>query len=385
MTLKTFYLHIPKTGGQSLAQRIATLYPLGRSETLTTDYSDGDTEKLRSAFNRFDFIESHANGGVLAGLSGIQIMASIRSPVDQIISHYRHLFQPDMPLWQRAVKALEPGTFFDTFSDFFTNFQSRCIVEAFYDYESLSREIGATETLMRYLPPCLERIDWFVPSEKIDEFPELWALENKIQAFPRKLVRVNSSKNDGIDKNKIRNAITSRPNLYDIDMVVYNYFIEKYSEFHDRVISKSSSDAINDSFLSYKSNDEYVWLAENWYAPEPREVTGGEYSWWAGPQTRSKLHCRLKELGGTLKFRARVFAGISPQDVVFRDERRASLPIKFDIIDDAMEYSVNVEHLVGNVKIIVDVPYCYAPIQLTLTDDSCIRRSILTSNWRITR
>ncbi|SFJ54909.1 hypothetical protein SAMN05216304_109143 [Bosea sp. OK403] len=385
MTRKTFYLHIPKTGGQSLAQRIAALYPLGRSETLTTDYGDGDSEKLRSAFGRFDFIESHAKGGVLADFSDIGIMASIRNPIDQIISHYRHLFQPNMRLWQRAVRALEPGALFDTFSDFFANFQSRCIVEAFYDYESLSREIGPIEALMRYLPSCLERINWFVPSEKIDEFPELWALENKIPMFPRKLIRVNTSQNDGIDKNKIRHAIMSRPNMYDFDMIVYNHFLRKYSEFRDRIILKPNTGAINDSFLAYNSDNEHVWLAENWYVPEPKAITGGEYSWWAGPQARSKLHCRLKELGGTLKFKARVFAGISPQDVIFRDEQRASLPVKLDMMNDQIEYSIDVEHLVGDIKIIIDVPYCYAPIQLTLTDDSCVRRSILTSNWRITR
>lgn len=386
MTRKTFYLHIPKTGGQSLAQRMAALYPLGRSEVLTTDYGENDAEKLREAFDRFDFIESHANGGVLGRLSGAKILVTVRNPIDQIASHYRHLAQPSMPLWERAVKAMEPGAFLDTFADFLTNYQARCIVEAFYNFEGLSREIGPLETILRYLPSCLERIDWFVPSERIDEFLDLWALENDFPVRPRKFVPVNQSQKDSIDTKKLREAIASRSELYDFDTVIYNHARRRYSEFYNRAVSKHTVSAeINDAFLTFRAHGEHIWLAQNWYAPEPKEVTGGEYTWWAGPWSRSSITCRLKEPGGLIKFKVKVFSGVSPLDLVFLDDQFKALKSEFHRSGDDIEFSIDVKHLAGDSKVYIDVPFCYAPIQISKTDDSCVRRSILTANWRVER
>lgn len=87
-----FFLHIPKTGGQTLATRLASAFPPGRCSVMQADILDADALARLSADH--DFFEGHLALGTLRDPPpGLRVMTVVREPVEQIISHYRHILR----------------------------------------------------------------------------------------------------------------------------------------------------------------------------------------------------------------------------------------------------------------------------------------------------
>src|SRR5229473_3232141 len=61
-----FFLHIPKTGGQTLAVRLASAFALNRIHILKDDlHYPADNEVFSRLVESRDFVESHVFGSVL--------------------------------------------------------------------------------------------------------------------------------------------------------------------------------------------------------------------------------------------------------------------------------------------------------------------------------
>ena len=74
---KILYHHIPKTGGQSLALRLASAFALGRSSYMAGDLSFPEgREKLRDLLTKKDFVEAHINGPVLDGFDELDVLVT---------------------------------------------------------------------------------------------------------------------------------------------------------------------------------------------------------------------------------------------------------------------------------------------------------------------
>ena len=78
------FLHIPKTGGQTLATRVASAFPPGRCSVMQTDILDAGALAALSAGH--DFFEGHLAPGALRDPPpGLRVMAAVREPVEQMI------------------------------------------------------------------------------------------------------------------------------------------------------------------------------------------------------------------------------------------------------------------------------------------------------------
>jgi hypothetical protein len=77
------------------------------------------------------FIESHVTRELFQDNFGFEMLATVREPISQIISHYRHIRREPESLWHRAALTLSPEVFFDCFADHFMNFQTRALLYAF--------------------------------------------------------------------------------------------------------------------------------------------------------------------------------------------------------------------------------------------------------------
>ncbi len=85
-----YFLHIPKTAGQSLSTRIASAFPPGRSKILVPFVATRD--ELRDLAASYDMVGAHTAQNVLADRPpGMELMVAVRNPVEQIVSLYRHI------------------------------------------------------------------------------------------------------------------------------------------------------------------------------------------------------------------------------------------------------------------------------------------------------
>ncbi|MBX9700766.1 MAG: hypothetical protein K2X74_15115, partial [Acetobacteraceae bacterium] len=85
-----FFLHIQKTGGQTLGARLAAGFTPERTSVMRRDIaSRGD---LHAMAEQHDFIAGHPGSGCLVDPPpGLQVLSLVRDPVETIISLYRHI------------------------------------------------------------------------------------------------------------------------------------------------------------------------------------------------------------------------------------------------------------------------------------------------------
>ena len=122
---KMFYLHIPKTGGQTLATRLASAYRPDKCCFLARDLNyPRDIEELDKLSATKDFIEAHVGGEMLRNRNNLDILVTVREPISQLISNYRHIRREPTSLWYRPATELSAELFFDNFGDFFANHQN---------------------------------------------------------------------------------------------------------------------------------------------------------------------------------------------------------------------------------------------------------------------
>jgi hypothetical protein len=145
-----FLLHIPKTGGQTLATRLAAAYPPGRAYIMRDNIEDGHTliDRCRS----YDFVEAHVGHAALSSKPAeVDVISVVRDPVEQILSHYRHVKRgADMAL-HRIANAMAPTDFLLRFASFFCDFQARALVRAHLPAPPEALWRGEQRWLMRHI------------------------------------------------------------------------------------------------------------------------------------------------------------------------------------------------------------------------------------------
>jgi Sulfotransferase family len=374
-----FYLHIPKTGGQTLAARLASAFPLGRTHTLREELGAEDREQFLKILPENDFIESHVRGDLLNGVSNLEIIATVRDPVSQIISNYRHIYREPRNLWHRAARELSPESFFDTFGDFFTNHQTRYLLSAFFP---IGREIerdGMLRTYSRRLYEGLDRIRWLVPTNSINEFIPLWSIENRI-SVPNRFEDVNRAPNDSIDEKRMRSIVQNREHLYNFDSVLYQATRESFANYASAIQRTILPwEYPNNSIRAFHHDDCGIWLTDNWHPPEFAE---NRYSWWSGPTTKSEIRFKRKPHHRILSFDVIVVNGIRDSDIEIYSQNESDLNVTLrKRSESAIEFNVVIENFGIDGTLFVTVPQCLSSILVTQNDNDLTRRSFLTTNW----
>ena len=240
--MKIFYLHIPKTGGQTLATRLASAFPIGRSDIMGSDlrYPDG-VDQLKSLMEKNDFVERHLAGPVLKDIHAFDLLATVREPVSQIVSNYFHICNEPQNMLYRPASFLSPREFFDKYGDILGNNQSRYLVSYFFD------QVITPEPLLTYsrlLWDALDRIRWIVPTESIDEYIALWSIEMG-RHVPNPSIMINVTNKDARFE-ELFQIVHAKPHLYSLDLLLW--------------------ELVRDRFLSYKKG--VLRAAIPWNAPD---------------------------------------------------------------------------------------------------------------------
>jgi hypothetical protein len=98
-------MHIPKTAGTSLHKIIEKQYPKRSIHTLYPGSTE-QLEALRTSAEKgtFRVVIGHFQFGIHEWFPGApRYITFFRDPVDQVISHYNHLINSDMPLHQEIL------------------------------------------------------------------------------------------------------------------------------------------------------------------------------------------------------------------------------------------------------------------------------------------
>ncbi len=378
-----FYLHIPKTGGQSLTLRLASAFSPNEVRFFGEDlrFPDG-VETLRALLAEKKFVKSHVAGAILSKFPDLDILATVRDPIDQTISNWRHIRREPRLRLYRAARELSPEKFFDTFAADVIDRQSIYLTSAIVGGARRAR-MDHHDALMLDMPQALVKVRWLVPTEKIDEFVELWSFEMK-RNVPNRTQNVNIAQTDSENVAAARAALMARPHLYAFDRLLHLAARRRYDEYRKKVFALVNPWSYPDnSRRAWTDGTGGVWLSENWYDPE---VSNGQIAWWSGPERQSEVRFKRDHGEKYLNVYIRVVSGISHDKITFKaKETFANLPVTRTphTSGHGMNHSVLLDSLGTEDRLIVLVPNCFAPIQLTEDNSSLIRRSFLAQDWEL--
>lgn len=376
---KIFFHHIPKTGGQTLAVRMASAFSIGRSSIFKKGlkHNDGGIELLRSYLKDSDFIESHVEGPVLKEFEELDILLAVREPVGQIVSHYLHILrEPVSPLCHPA-NILSPHKFFSEYSDFFANYQSYRFVEAYItDYDNLNN----SEILTSNMLSCINNVRWHVPTQHIDEFCMLWQLEtNQKMMLDKEYVNVAGV--DAASRKELENIVVSMSELYSVDLLLYQIVKQRYEDYKYRTLQESIGTPypLNWGHVWFE-HDSGIWLGRGWHQPV---FISDHYEYWAGPENLSEIKLKRKSTYRYLFFSVVVFCGLSPNDIqIFTAEGR-EIKMEYRYIQDhEVEYSIDLDGF-NTELIFLKVQKVYSPAMLFTKSLDTIRKSVAVCKWRL--
>jgi len=375
---KLFYLHIPKTGGQTLATRIASAFPIGRSSIMGPDltYPDG-IESLKLLFDAHDFVERHVNGPVLRDLKYVDVLMTVRDPVKQITSNYLHILrEPASPL-HRPAKLLTPQAFFSQFGDLLANRQARYFISAFRNlYPDIERLVTWTTVML----DCLSRVRWYVPTEAIDEFCMLWQLEmNRKMLLPD--VKVNIAELSSTQRGELDAMVAGMPELYSIDLLLWQIARQRYDSYKRQVLATCINNPYPDNWGHAWSDGDYgIWLGRGWHRPET--TNDGQYAWWTGPDRLSEIYINRNKSHRYLLFSIRVYCGVCEEDVILITSDGRVLVSAFRRINDAeVVYAVDIGDLSDETMIQLRVPEVWSPVMVDPESRDTARKSVLACKW----
>ena len=377
-----FYLHIPKTGGQTLATRLSSAFPPTRVNIMREEFIFPDGKQTLEQFAQtMDFVEGHVTGPVLRELDALQLLVTIRNPVDQIVSAYGHILREPLNNLHRAAKDLPYDAFFDAFADNFRNFQSQCLIFSLFA-KSWEEEMNRSKSeLIANLIPAIKRLEWLVPTEAIDEFTVLWEVQTR-RIISEPSIKLNIGQPIATDSS-IRDYLKSRPGLYDIDLVLWNLAREWFSQYREKVLRHDKEFAVENATCAFVSGDCGIWLTRGWHPPIVR--TDGVAEWWAGPTRISEVRIRRKRQNASLGFEIVCLLGFRVEDIAFTkaDGQKVSTHVEA-VAPDCIRITVELAHFEYEDRLLIQVPRILSGFETSKTDRNTTKRSFATQNWKLT-
>jgi len=378
-----FYLHIPKTGGQTLALRLASAYLPTRVYVMKNDFNHPQgVDAIRNLAKTMDFTEGHVAGPVLSSQQGLRILTTVRDPIEQIISTYRHLRREPTHHLHRPASELGFEFFFDTFGDQFLNVQTIYLVRSFYTPTLLELMNDYRLWLMKNMTDAIDRLHWFVPCERINEFITLWSIEeDRLISHPN--ITVNVSDQSKLDVTGLRSYLHTRTDLYDLDMLLWNSARAWFERYRERIVTQRASGApAANATRAFFQDGSGVWLTKGWHLATIR--SDNVIEWWAGPSRFSEIKVKRSEGETFLEFEVVCVLGFHPNDLVFflkNCGRRLDKLVGPLGKDGFFRVSLDVSGLSCEETIVVLVPQVRSTIQLSRTGDDATRRSFATQDW----
>lgn len=380
MTRPIFYLHLPKTGGQTLANRLASAFAPDRSHVLRGDLVfPRDTDLLQDLLANCDLVEAHVAGPILVEVTAADILCTVREPVARIVSSYLHIRREPENRLHRAAHALRPAEFFRNYAAHWRNQQSRSLIEAVIPQGGQAILEGSSpDWLHAKLLPALDRVRWLVPTEALDEFVLLWSRETGHHVPAAGLV-VNVAPPDPADLAALHRIVATMPEIYDLDLELWVRARRWMADYRRRV-TLQDVDPRCPATLAFSHGGEAIWLTEGWLMPS-RDASGA-LEWWAGPCRISRLRLR-RRLSRALTVDISVVNGIRRDEIAaFAAADRRPLPCRLGGETGTL-LSIDLDGLGDEAEVLIAVPEVLSSIEVSSTDTDTTLRSFAGRAWRL--
>jgi hypothetical protein len=373
-----FYLHIPKTGGQTLATRIANAFSPERVRIIMDEFSRGDVVRLRKMVGKYDFVEGHLNGAVLADFSEPDVMATVRRPPEHLLSMYRHIQREPANLLHRPAVKLPFREFFDSYAEELTNFQSTYLVGSFIPADP-GQLVRPRRWLLDRLYPGIERVRWLVPTEQIDEFSTLWSIEAR-REMPYASANINVAGRKSGDTD-ILDFIEGRPDLYDVDLCLWNEARDNFARYRREMLAPGRNS--DSGACPFAGDTGAIWLRDGWHPAGVR--SDGIREWWSGPQRRSRIRIRRSNRDTMLTFEIACFMGVRPDQMLALSTDGHRLDLRIKQIDQNLHRAyIPLDNLPDQSEIDIVVPQTMSALQLSEAGRDPRRQAFATQNWSLT-
>ena len=382
-----FYLHVPKTGGQTLATRLASAFDPDKVHMFQGDLEfPQDCDKLQTLLREKEFIESHVAGAMLSEPIDRPILCTIREPVSQMVSNWLDIRRNPDNRWHRAAVSLSPAEFFDNLGEDFKDHQTNYVLSAFVDMRALTDSIGYYRAFNQHLQSGVDRIRWLVPTELIDAFLDLWSAETKRRVPNRTaMVNVASSKED-VDRARAIVAVRARPHLYVFHQLLYQIAGTRFAEYrHESRRNSSRRGRISTTWRwACRMERGGVWLSDK---PDDREYRQRNAE-PGGADAKRMSEVKVWRANGEryLKFFVKGVNGITYRDIAATaKETGERLPVVQEDVQDGngTRYTVDSASLREKDTINLLTPECYPSIVTTNDDNSLRRQSFIATDWTL--
>jgi hypothetical protein len=230
---------------------------------------------------------------------------------------------------------------------------------------------------------CLERVRWFVPTEAIDEFCILWQIETSQRMFLADMNR-NVAEAAGVQRLALENIVRDMPELYGIDLVLWQIARQRYSEYRRAVLDRAYGNAcLNNWGRVWSAGELGIWLGRGWHPPQ--ETPFG-WAYWAGPDRLSEIRFKRDDQYCYLCVSLIVFTGVKEENILFHSPQRVNVPTSFSRIDtQEVIYVVDLNQLPYEGLLMMQVPEVWSPAMVSLESSVTQRQSVATCRWKLVK
>ena len=376
-----FYVHIPKTGGQTLALRLASSFPADKVDILGSDLEfPRDVALFASLVEGKSFIERHCHGALLSAVRDVDVLTTIRDPVSQMASRYLHILREPRHELHRAARSVSMRTFFSKFGDLLSNFQTGVLLTAFYEWKHrCGIDWALPRTWSDKLDDALDRVRWVVPTESIDDFVTLWQLEVR-RPVPYSSEVANVAERDS-RYGELIDVCREASERYFVDLLLWHVARKRFTDYRERILrTLIPVTGVDDASRSYWNGAAGIWLLKGWHPPTVGEKLGRH--WWAGPTLQSEVAFVRSTGDRFLVFSIGVLCGISPGDIWAAScDRKQRLPLAIEPSDGGWRCWIDLSAQALEGHILLCVPRVLAPLIVDPASDDPRRMSFAAHDW----
>jgi len=319
------HFHIPKTGGQSFARRVAQALPGNAAWHERGDLNNENAPAILEECLRdqIKFVSAHCAGPLFSDEHRFDYLTFIRNPLDHIISHVSHIAREPANILHTLVNNVSPIDAVKAAPEWFFDFQARYAVAAFTrrrGKDVLKRE---RHWLTQQLLDTCTRFKWMAPVDKMDAFCPLFFAETGLTQ-PDALARRNAAPDQTERWSDLRDWLQQNPHLFAVDALLYEEAIRRFEawtkQFWARTRRASAVFSADDESARIASDTSLgrIKLGDGWSLRESSAEKGRVFQ--TGPKQDAYLE--LSDVHGTvLEFELIFTAGLSAGEIECFDAR----------------------------------------------------------------
>jgi hypothetical protein len=226
----------------------------------------------------------------------------------------------------------------------------------------------------------IDRVRWCVPTESIDEFINIWSVENRMDV-PNTQESLNFAPNKDHYADLVE-LVHRFPHLYSVDLLLWDIARTRYAAYRATVLREASGLPYPDNVSKAFCDGDYgIWLRQGWHPAQ--QVQGGRNEWWAGPERFSVVRYKKEPHHRFIKFLVSVVCGIRREDIKASTESRQNeIPTELRSLGgDRHELWIDLGGLPDQGSFSLCVPEVCSPMMMDANSDDALRKSFAGMDW----